>query len=142
MPTFCTRAQIEDLLYAAYLTRCEELNPGICGRTIEAVSGEVAGILAPRWPLPWPEVPEIVRYITAVISAYRIVEAITSLVDTEATSSNVWLPLQKQWKYCLDLLDRLAAGRLKLPLPESSDDREDATTVVVAPDPYFDLRGF
>lgn len=76
----CNRDNIIDLLHADYVAACEEQTPGIVERTIEAVSGEVGDALSYRYPQPWPYVPELVRYIAAVISAYRVVEAITSLV--------------------------------------------------------------
>lgn len=137
----CGREHIIDLLHAAYAAACEKQNPGIVERTIEAVSGEIGDALSYRYPQPWPYVPKIVRYIAAVTSAYRIVEAVTSLVDTEESGDNEWLPLQKQWKYCMDLLDQIAKGKLKLPLDESNPDREEASAAVIAPKPFFDLRG-
>nr|DAD78577.1 MAG TPA: Protein of unknown function (DUF1320) [Myoviridae sp. ctA1z6] len=137
----CDRAAIVDLLHVKYVEACEKQNPGIVERTIEAVSGEVGDALSYRYPQPWPNVPELVRYIAAVTSAYRVVEAITSLVDTEAGSDNEWLPLQKQWKYCTDLLNRIAAGKLKLPLGEAHPDREEPSFAVVTRPPLFDLRG-
>lgn len=76
----CDRAAIIDLLHVKYVEACEKQNPGIVERTIEAVSGEVGDALSYRYPQPWPNVPELVRYIAAVTSAYRVVEAITSLV--------------------------------------------------------------
>ena len=105
----CDRAAIVDLLHVKYVVVCEGQNPGIVERTIEAVSGEIGDALSYRYPQPWPYVPEIVRYIAAVTSAYRVVEAITSLVDTEESGDNEWIPLQKQWKYCMDLLDQRQA---------------------------------
>ncbi|WP_337441251.1 phage protein Gp36 family protein, partial [Desulfovibrio sp.] len=108
---------------------------------IEAVSGEIGDALSYRYPQPWPYVPEIVRYIAAVTSAYRVVEAITSLVDTEQSGDNEWIPLQKQWKYCMDLLDQIARGKLKLPLEETNPDREEASVAVFSRQPFFDLRG-
>ena len=137
----CTRAHIIDLLHAGYVAACEEQNPGIVERTIEAVSGEIGDALSYRYPQPWPYVPEIVRYIAAVTSAYRVVEAITSLVDTEESGDNEWIPLQKQWKYCMDLLDQIARGKLKLPLEETNPDREEASVAVFSRQPFFDLRG-
>ncbi|MBQ7607490.1 MAG: DUF1320 family protein [Desulfovibrionaceae bacterium] len=137
----CNQENITDLLHAKYVQACEEQNPGLVDRTIEDVSGEIGDALSYRYPQPWPYVPELVRYIAAVISAYRIVEAITSLVDTEASSENEWIPLQKQWKYVTDLLEDIAKGKLKLPLEEANPDREEASIAVVAPGRYFDLRG-
>lgn len=137
----CDRAAIVDLLHVKYVVVCEGQNPGIVERTIEAVSGEIGDALSYRYPQPWPYVPEIVRYIAAVTSAYRVVEAITSLVDTEQSGDNEWIPLQKQWKYCMDLLDQIARGKLKLPLEETNPDREEASVAVFSRQPFFDLRG-
>lgn len=137
----CRREHILDLLLVKYVDACEKQNPGLVDRTIEAVSGEIADALSYRYPQPWPFVPELVRYIAAVISAYRVVEAITSLVDTEETGNNEWIPLQKQWKYCTELLEDIASGKRKLPLAEANPDREDPTFAVVSRPPLFDLRG-
>ena len=137
----CGRKAVLDLMHPDYVTACEEQNPGLVDRTIEAVSGEIADALSYRYPQPWPQVPELVRYIATAISAYRVVEAITSLVDTEAGSDNEWLPLQKQWKYCTDLLEDIASGKQKLPLEEANPDREEASVAVIAPVRFFDLRG-
>ena len=139
---FCTREQITDLLLADYVRVCEEKNPGLVERTIEAVTGEIATVLSYRYPQPWPGVPELVRYIASVISAYRVVEAITTLVDSESEVGNEWVPLQKQWKYCTDLLKDIRDGKLKLPLDEANPDREEPTFAVVSPKPFFDFRGF
>lgn len=138
----CDRAAIIDLLHVKYVEACEGQNPGLVERTIEAVSGEVGDALAYRYPQPWPKVPELVRYIAAVISAYRVVEAITSLVSSESGTDNEWIPLQKQWRYCTDLLASIAAGKTKLPLMEANADREDPSVAVVSREPLFDLRGF
>ena len=137
----CRREHILDLLHADYVAACEEQNPGLVDRTIEAVSGEVSDALSYRYPQPWPYVPELIRYIAAVISAYRVVEAITSLVDTEASSANEWLPLQKQWNYVKELLEVFVTGKQKLPLEETNPDREEASVAVVSRPPLFDLRG-
>lgn len=137
----CRREHILDLLHADYVAACEEQNPGLVDRTIEAVSGEVSDALSYRYPQPWPYVPELIRYIAAVISAYRVVEAITSLVDTEASSANEWLPLQKQWKYVTELLEDIVSGKQKLPLEETNPDREEASVAVVSRPPLFELRG-
>lgn len=138
----CTPDHLTDLLLADYIEACGQQNPGLVARTIEAVSGEIVTMLGHRYPLPWHAVPDLVRYCASVVSAYRVVQAITSLVRTEASTENDWLPLQKQWKYCTDMLADMAAGKLKLPLPEAFTEREDASVAVIAPRPLFDLRRF
>lgn len=136
----CGRENITDLLHAEYVAACEGQNPGLVERTIRDVSGEIGDMLSYRYPRPWPYVPELVRYCAAVISAYRIVEAITTLVKSEASESNEWIPLQKQWKQCLEWLEDIAKGKLKLPLPEANPDREEASVAVITRKPLFDLR--
>ena len=137
----CTRAHLTDLLLPAWLAACEAQNPGLAERTISDVSGEIGDMLAYRYPQPWPNVPELVRYCAAVISAYRVVQAITSLVKNESATDNEWIPLQKQYASCLKLLDDIAGGKLKLPLSEAHPDREDASIAVIARRPVFDLEG-
>ena len=134
----CGRADVLDIMHPKYVQACEQQNAGLVERTIEAVSGEIGDALSYRYPQPWPSVPELVRYIATVISAYRVAGAITSLMDTEASSDNEWLPLQKQWKYCTDMLGDIVSGRQKLPLSEANADREDPVFAVVSRPPLFD----
>lgn len=138
----CSAENLTDLLLQDYLTVCEEQNPGLTERTIAAVSGEIKDLLGYRYPGTWAKVPELVRYIASVLSAYRVVEAITSLVDTEGTTENEWIPLQKQWKHCNDLLEDIVAGRVKLPLEEQNPDVEEPSISVVTKKNTFDFRGF
>lgn len=137
----CQASHINDLLLPKYVQACEQLNPGLVERVIDEVSGEVGDALSYRYPQPWPYVPELVRYIAAAIGAYRVIGAITSLMKTEASSENEWIPIQKQWKYATELLEDIVRGRQKLPLEETHPDREDASVAVIARRPLFDLRG-
>lgn len=138
----CTLSDLSDYLLQGYLDACEGQNPGLAERTIAAVSGEIADLLAYRYPAPWPAVPPIIRYIASVISAYRTAEAITTLVNTEGATDNEWIPLQKEWKRATEILDEIASGKRKIPLIEENSDREDASVTVVTERPIFDFRGF
>lgn len=138
----CTLSDLSDYLLHGYLDACEQQNPGLAERTIAAVSGEIADLLAYRYPGPWPHVPPVIKYIASVISAYRTAEAITTLVNTEGATDNEWIPLQKEWKRATAILDEIAGGKRKIPLIEENSDREDASVAVVAPRPLFDFRGF
>ncbi len=137
----CQASHITDLLLPKYVQACEKLNPGLVDRVIDEVSGEVGDALSYRYPQPWPHVPELVRYIVAAIGAYRVIGAITSLMKTEATSENEWIPIQKQWKYATEFLEDIVRGRQKLPLEEAHPDREDPSVAVMSRPPLFDLRG-
>lgn len=138
----CSAQNLSDYLLEAYLAACEEQNPGIAERTMAAVSGEITDLLAYRYPQPWPQVPPIIRYIASAISSYRVVEAITTLVKSEGSAENEWIPLQKEWKRATAILDEIAAGKRKIPLLEENSDREDATAAVVSRPPFFDWQGY
>jgi phage gp36-like protein len=140
----CTLDDLKDFLLVAFLDACEAQNPGLAQRTITAVSGEVTDLLRRRYPLPWPEVPALVRYIAAVIAAYRTAEAVTTLVNTEGSTENEWIPLQTEWKRATEMLEKLSTGKLKLPLAMAADEDEfeDPTVAVVTGKPIFDFRGF
>lgn len=138
----CTLADIQDHLLPVYTAACEEQNPGIAERTIDKVSGEITDLLAYRYPGPWPNVPQIVRYIASVIAAYRMAGGITTLVTTEGTTDNEWLPLQKDWRRATEMLDEIASGKRKLPLESLDEEREDAAVAVMAPLPTFNFKGF
>ncbi len=138
----CTKEDIKDLLLQDYIDACEQKNPGITERTITAVSGEVVDMVALRYPQPWPSIPNLLRYATSVIAAYRIVESITSLVSTEASVGNEWIPLQKQWKHVNELLKDIAKGKVKLPKPDDPEVAgKSAEAVVISKPPLFgDLK--
>lgn len=133
----CSRDDVADMLLAPYLDACEAQNPGLVERTILAVSAELVESLASRYPQPWAQVPSLVRHIARVFTAYRVVQAITSLVQTEASSNNEWLPLQQEWKQCVKMLEDILGGRRSLTLSESLGQREDACIAVCAPRPLF-----
>lgn len=136
---------IYDYLLADYVKACEEQNPGITERMITATSREMAELLAVRFKLPFQTVPSVIRRIASVFAAYQIVQAITSLVSTEASAENEWLPLQKQWKACHELLDDIIKGKIKLPAEENEPilmDREDPAFEVITPQKTFDFSKF
>lgn len=136
---------IYDYLLADYVKACEEQNPGITERMITATSREMAELLAVRFKLPFQTVPGVIRRIASVFAAYQIVQAITSLVSTESSTENEWLPLQKQWKACHELLDDIIKGKIKLPAEENEPilmDREDPAFEVITPPRTFDFSKF
>ena len=138
----CTRESVCDRVLAVYVEKAEEFNPGVVDRTIEDVSGEIIDVLSYRYPQPWPNVPQLLANIASVFAAYRIMGAITSIVDTEAASDNEWIPLQQQFKSCEKQLDDLAKGKLKLPFEEVLRDREEASVAVINGKKRISMAGF
>lgn len=138
MIPYCRPDHVTDLILREVTTAAEDLNPELVNRTIEAVTGEISSLLAARYRQPFEPVPEIIRWICATVSAWRVVGAITSLMDTESASDNQWLPIQTQYKRAWELLEELAKGKIKLATSdEIIEEREDAGVAVVSPGPYF-----
>jgi hypothetical protein len=101
------------------------------------VSGEITDLLSSRYKLTSGALPQVIINIAAVFSAYRIVEAITGIVNTESGAENVWIPLQKEYQRMDRLLNEIAKGTLKLTLPEVTGGK---TVAVVNPD--IELKGY
>jgi hypothetical protein len=133
----CTVEDVKAFLLADYITAAEQLNDTIVRDTIGRVSGEISDILAHRYNLTACEPPQIIVNIAAVFSAYRIVEAITGIVSTEAGADNVWIPLQKEYQRMDRMLNEIAKQTLKLPLPEVSGGKG-----VAVANPEIELKGY
>jgi hypothetical protein len=135
MTTYCTAADLEDYILAAYLTRVEEINPGAIGRTLAEVSAEIReAVVQGEHTIPESGTSAVLKRICAVITAYRCVGNITSLVDTAAGSNNEWLPLQRLFDKSQRDLEQIRAGRL-MPFPDQ--DAGDSGVSVSAPAPMF-----
>uniref|UniRef100_UPI0004819843 hypothetical protein n=1 Tax=Desulforegula conservatrix TaxID=153026 RepID=UPI0004819843 len=78
--------------------------------------------------------------ICAVLSAWRCIAEITSLMDSEASSNNQWLPLQRLASRADKDLDSIRAGKLSPGISVSQDPapEPDSGISVVAPKPMFD----
>lgn len=142
MELLCTPDDLKQWLLADYISAAESITPELMENVIASVSGEITEILAYRYVVPFSPVPTVVRNIASVFSAYRIVEAVTGIVDTENSAENVWLPLQKEYKRMDQLLQDIAKGVLKLNLPELHRDREDASVAIISNPQEIDLTGF
>jgi len=116
---YCTEADLKDYILTGYLDKLEEINPGICSRTLENVSAE---ILEAIWQgghsIPETGSSAMLKRICAVMTAYRCVGDITTLMDTEASSGNEWIPLQRMFEKSEKDLDKIREGRLD-PYPGS-----------------------
>jgi phage gp36-like protein len=108
---YCEAADLNTYLLQAYLARIEEINPGSTARQIAQVSAEIDEALRANHDLPLHSVPATVRRICAVVAAWRLVGEITSLMDTEASSGNEWVPLQGLYRQALKDLDSIREGK-------------------------------
>ena len=94
--SYCTTADLQDYVLAAYLAKAEELNAGAAARHIATVTEEIDGaLLQAGYSLPLERVPGKLRHIAAVIAAYRTVSNVTSLMSQDTGTGNDWVRLQK-----------------------------------------------
>jgi hypothetical protein len=119
---YCTEDDLTEYILAAYLTKIEEINPGTISRTLENVSGEITEAIAQGgYSIPDTGSSAVLKRICAVMTAYRVVGDITSLMNTEASTGNEWLPLQRLHTKAEKDLDSIRAGKLD-PFPDQIDD--------------------
>lgn len=143
MTPYAEPRHVTDLILKEVATAAEALNDELVTRCLADATGEVSSLLAVRYRQPFSPVPEIIRWITSVIAAWRVVGAITSLMDTEAASDNQWIPIQKQYNNAWALLQDYASGRKKLATEDGLDpDRETPHAAVVSPGDYFDMSKY
>lgn len=134
---YCRREDLGDYVLQAYLDKVEELSPGLIERTIGQVAGEIDGaVLQAGHSLPLPRIPPKLTWICAVVAAYRAVGAITTLMESEGSSGNEWLPLQTQYRQAVKDLEAIRENKLIL-FPEVAPQPADAGVEVQAPARIF-----
>lgn len=125
---YCAPEELKQYVFQKYLDKIEQLEPGIIAGHISGVCAEIDDALRPRFVLPLANPPETVRRIARVLAAYRCVGSITSLMKTEASSENVWLPLQTQYKQAVKQLETIAGGKMDLGLEALGNEPDDGGT--------------
>ena len=114
---FCAALDLQDYLLGAYLTKIEEVSAGSVDRHMANVSAEIEeALLQGGWEIPDTGSSATLKRICAVMCDWRLVGEITSLMDTEASSANEWLPLQKLNARAEKDLDMIRQGKLE-PFP-------------------------
>lgn len=132
---YCTMENLLDYVLEQYLEKIEDLNEGSVDRHILQVSGEIdEAIQQGGYSIPDGATSNTLTRICAVMAAWRSIGEITSLMDTEASSNNEWLPLQKLNSRAEKDLDMIRAGKLD-PFPGSTGEAGDI--LVSAPEVIF-----
>jgi len=121
---YCTTDDLKDFLLEQYLIKIEELNPGAAVRQMTNVSAEIEEALLQGG----------FEVICAVMCDWRLVGEITSLMDTESSSGNEWIPLQKLYARAEKDLDKIREGKLN---PFPSEGGDDSGIEVSTPDKIF-----
>lgn len=140
---YCDRDDLTEYVLEAYLLAADEQTPGIVEKTLQNVSGEIDDALRARFILPLSITPDTIKRIAAILSAYRVIGAITSLMTAEGGSSNDWIPLQTQYKQAIRDLEAIRDGKLSIGLEEQGEEvREDESLIVVTRKPSIDMGGW
>lgn len=140
---YCERADLTDYVLEAYLTAAEEQTAGIVAKTIRNVSGEIDDALRARFELPLIQTPDTLKRIAAVMTAYRVVGGITSLMNSEGGSNNDWIPLQTQYKQAVKDLESIRDAKLNIGLTElGQESRSDESLIVKTRKPTIDMGGW
>lgn len=135
---YCTQTDLADYILQAYLDKIEGLNEGVIGRILTSVSAEIReACLSGGYEAEVDGVESaLLKRVCAVFTAYQCVGDITTLMDTEASSANEWLPLQKQYTRAARDLALIREGKLD-PWPSETG---DCGVSVSAPPARFDNR--
>lgn len=140
---YCERVDLTDYVLEAYLTAAEEQTAGIVTKTIRNVSGEIDDALRARFELPLIQTPDTLKRIAAVMTAYRVVGGITSLMNSEGGSNNDWIPLQTQYKQAVKDLESIRDAKLNIGLTElGQESRSDESLIVKTRKPTIDMGGW
>lgn len=132
---YCDASKLTKYVLQAYLNKVEELNPGCVAGHIAGVSAEITeALMQGGYDLPYEQnTSALLTRVCAVMVAYRSIGGITSVISTEASSNNEWIPLQRLNTRAEKDLDLVRAGKLD-PFPTVSS---GGGISVMAPKPLF-----
>lgn len=130
---WCTREDLTQYILQDYLSSAEEQSPGIAERSIAAVHAEMEeALLSGGYGLSGASAT--LSRIAAVLSAWRSVAAITTLVMSEGNTNNEWQPLLHERNRAESELAAIRKGKLD-PFPK---DRNSGIQVDAGPS-FFNL---
>lgn len=79
--TYCTVEKLSEFVLEAYLDAAEETITDIQENSVDTISAEIDDLLRPKFKLPIAIVPGTLERIAAVLAAYRVIGAVTSLLN-------------------------------------------------------------
>lgn len=115
--TWCTRDDLKRYVLEGYLTKAEEKSPGIVDQSMASVQAEMEEALV-SGGYPASGTSATLSRIAAVLSAWRSVAAITTLVMSEGNTNNEWQPLLHERNRAESELTDIRKGKLD-PFPKA-----------------------
>ena len=80
---YCEPRDLTDHVLEAYIDKASELRPNAGKRAISSISGEIDDALRPWYKLPLAAVPETLKVLCAVLSAWRSIAPIASFMTEQ-----------------------------------------------------------
>ncbi|MGD9809643.1 MAG: phage protein Gp36 family protein [Deferribacterales bacterium] len=120
---YCSIDDIKKYLDSEVVDQVVAGRPGLIESHIEDVSGEIDDHLRGRYVLPISvETPAVINRCCAVLVAYRTLGGITGVMDTDKTTENALMYLQKQAASVDKILANISEGKMRLGLAEAQAD--------------------
>ncbi|MDR1397173.1 MAG: DUF1320 domain-containing protein [Desulfarculales bacterium] len=117
---YCQKSDLTAWVLGKYLDRVEKLSPGVIDGMLDQVSQEINEFIGRRYKLPLNKIPAVLKRIAIVLTSYRCLGAITSLMNTEAMSDNDLIYIQSEAKRAYKELEDIAGGRLTLDMEDEN----------------------
>jgi hypothetical protein len=115
---YCEESELRKYVLKGYLDAVEQQFPGSVLLHITSVSEEIKeAVLQGGYELQDYSSATLKR-ICAVLAAWRCVGQITSLMSSESSSDNEWVPLQKLYNSAVKDLELIRSGKLN-PYPSA-----------------------
>lgn len=130
---YITRTDLTDHVLEGYLKAADRQSEGTVAKAISNVEAEMAeALISGGYTVTADSIPATVKRICSVIAAYNAVSAITTLVTTEASSDNEFLPLQRKAERAEKVMDQIREGKIRLAAPDAEQAQPNDSVVVVS----------
>ena len=134
---YCDENELSKYVLQEYLDVVEQKNPGSVAGHIVSVSAEISeAVLQGGFTVPAVNTSATLTRICAVMTCMRCIGEITSLMSSDASSNNEWLPLQKLNTRAEKDIDKIREGKLD-PFPTPAESTSDSGISVSAPPAKF-----
>ncbi|WP_415714402.1 phage protein Gp36 family protein [Maridesulfovibrio sp.] len=135
---YCTRTDLTAYILEDYLTAADNQTEGTVATAIANVEAEMTeALVSGGYTVTEDSVPATVKRVCSVIAAYNSVCAITSLVSSETSSDNEFLPLQRKAERAEKVMAQIREGKIRLAAPAAETSQPNDTVVVISPPSRF-----
>lgn len=129
---YCTRSDLTAHVLEDYLTAADDQAEGTVATAISNVEYEMTeALVSGGYTVTADSVPATVKRVCSVIAAYNSISAITSLITSESSSENEFLPLQRKFERAEKVMDQIREGKIRLAAPNAEQAQPNDNFVIV-----------